>query len=193
MARPLSGLRNRALQVLALYAPGGDTTRVWLHRRRGVTIGDETFIGFDALIDPGFPHRVAIGKRVSIGIRSTIIAHFEYKGVDRLTGEKVTDDVSVRIEDDVFIGPGVIILPDVTIGHGAVVTAGSVVTRSVPPLTMVQGNPAKPIARCGVPLGLHTPLKEFYLNLKPIRGESRGGEGLGGEGAAAAEAAGDGA
>ena len=56
-----------------------------------------------------------------IGIRCTIVAHFEYKGRDRRTGLPVTDEVSVRIEDDVFIGAGAIILEDVTIGHGAVV------------------------------------------------------------------------
>jgi acetyltransferase-like isoleucine patch superfamily enzyme len=76
--------------------------------------------------------------------------------------------VSVRIEDDVFIGPGAIILPNVTIGHGAVVHAGSVVTRSVPPLTMVRGNPAEPVARCGVPLGRSTPLRQFYRQLQPL-------------------------
>jgi acetyltransferase-like isoleucine patch superfamily enzyme len=79
----------------------------------------------------------------------------------------------VRIEDDAFIGPAVVILPDVTIGAGAVVTAGSVVSRSVPPLTMVQGNPAKPVARSSIPLGLHTPLHEYYRQLKPIRATRR--------------------
>jgi acetyltransferase-like isoleucine patch superfamily enzyme len=113
---------------------------------------------------------VVIGKRVAIGIRTTIIAHFEYKGIDRRTGEPFkSDEVSVRIGDDAFIGPAVVILPDVTIGEGAVVTAGSVVSRSVPPLTMVQGNPAKPVARSTIPLGLHTPLHEYYRQLKPIR------------------------
>jgi hypothetical protein len=34
---------------------------------------------------------------------------------------------------------------------------------------MVRGNPAVPIARCGVPLGMHTPLDDFYRQLKPIR------------------------
>ena len=167
--RLLRAFRNRLFQILALYAPGGDTVRVWLHRARGVKIGDGCWVGAGALIDPGFPHRVEIGNRVSLGIRSTIVAHFEYKGRDRKTGQPVTDDVSVRIEDDVFIGAGAIILEDVTIGHGAVVAAGSVVNRSVPPLTMVQGNPAKPIARCGVPLGLHTPFDEFARSLRPIR------------------------
>jgi acetyltransferase-like isoleucine patch superfamily enzyme len=62
-----------------------------------------------------------------------------------------------------------VILPDLTIGYGAVVTAGSVVSRSVPPLTMVQGNPARPIARSAIPLGLQTPLHEYYRQLTPIR------------------------
>jgi acetyltransferase-like isoleucine patch superfamily enzyme len=166
----VSDVRNRVFQVLALYAPGGDTTRAWLHRQRGVEIGEGSWIGLGTIIEPGFPGRVVIGKDVAIGIRVTIIAHFEYKGIDRRTGRAFEpNEISVRIEDDAFIGPTVTILPDVTIGSGAVVTAGSVVTRSVPPLTMVQGNPAKPIARSGIPLGLHTPLHEYYKQLKPIR------------------------
>jgi heptaprenylglycerol acetyltransferase len=172
----LSEVRNRAFQALALHAPGGDSLRPWLHRLRGVEIGEGTWIGLGSMIEPGFPGRVVIGKRVVVGIRTTIIAHFEYKGVDRRTGTPfLRDEISVKIEDDVFIGPSAVILPDVTIGYGAVVTAGSVVTRSVPPLTMVQGNPAKPVAKSTIPLGLHTPLYEYYRNLKPIRvGRSRG-------------------
>jgi acetyltransferase-like isoleucine patch superfamily enzyme len=167
--RHVSGIRNRALQVLALYAPGGDSTRVLLHRLRGVEIGERTWIGSDTLIEPSYPHRVVIGDRVAIGIRVLILAHFAHHGRNRETSEGALDErVSVRIEDDVFIGPGAIIMPNVTIGAGAVITAGSVVTRSVAPLTMVQGNPAKPIARCGVPLGLDTPIKEFYRRLTPI-------------------------
>jgi acetyltransferase-like isoleucine patch superfamily enzyme len=165
----LSGMRNRVLQVVALYAPGGDTTRVVLHRLRGVQIGNQTWIGFDTLIEPSYPHRVVIGNRVAIGIRVLILAHFAHHGRNRETGGGTVDDrVSVRIEDDVFIGPGAVVMPNVTIGAGAVVAAGSVVTRSVAPLTMVQGNPAKPIARCGIPLGLETPIKEFYRRLTPI-------------------------
>jgi acetyltransferase-like isoleucine patch superfamily enzyme len=158
------------LQVLAMYAPGGDSTRVWLHRRRGIEIGEGTWIGLGALIEPGFPRRVVIGKRVAIGIRATILAHFAHKGIDRRTGETFEPHgISVRIEDDVFIGPAALILPDVTIGHGAVVAAGSVVSRHVPPLTLVQGNPARPIAQSTIPLGLHTPLNEYYRRLRPLR------------------------
>src|SRR5260370_15087448 len=72
------------------------------------------------------------------------------------------------MEDDAYIGPAAVILPHVRIGRGAVVTAGSVVTRSVPPMTMVQGNPAKVVARCGIPLTWETPIKKFYSNLRPL-------------------------
>ena len=143
--------------------------RVALHRFRGVEIGEGSWIGFDTLIEPAYPQRVVIGNRVAIGIRVLILAHFAHHGRNRETSDGSLDRrVSVRIEDDVFIGPGAVIMPNVTIGAGAVVTAGSVVTRSVAPLTMVQGNPAKPIARCGIPLGLDTPIKEFYRRLTPI-------------------------
>jgi acetyltransferase-like isoleucine patch superfamily enzyme len=169
----LVGVRNRALQLAALYSPGGDTIRPMLHRRRGVKIGRRTWVGFDTLIEPSYPHRVEIGERVAIGIRVLILAHFAHLGRNRESASGELDErVSVRIEDDVFIGPGAIIMPNVTIGHGAVVTSGSVVTRSVAPLTMVQGNPAQPIARCGVPLGLDTPVKEFYARLTPIESTS---------------------
>jgi acetyltransferase-like isoleucine patch superfamily enzyme len=169
----LAGVRNRVLQLAALYSPGGDTIRPMLHRRRGVKIGRRTWVGFDTLIEPSYPHRVEIGERVAIGIRVLILAHFAHLGRNRESASGELDErVSVRIEDDVFIGPGAIIMPNVTIGHGAVVTSGSVVTRSVAPLTMVQGNPAQPIARCGVPLGLDTPVKEFYARLTPIESTS---------------------
>jgi len=165
---PLSGMFRRLLQILARFAPGATTLRVRLHRMRGVRIGREVFIGTDVLIETSRPHLVSIGNGVAIGIRTIIIAHF--RGSTKADREQAGDHKSIRIEDDAFIGPGAIILPNVTIGHGAVVTAGSVVTHSVPPLTMVRGNPAEPVARCGIPLGIKTPLKEFYRRLKPIRG-----------------------
>lgn len=157
--RPLSGLRNRLLQILALYAPGGDSVRAQLHRWRGVSVGEGAFIGTNTIIETSFPQLVSIGRRVDVGMRVTIIAH--------QVGE--ADRKGVKIGDDAFIGPCSLILPNVTIGAGAVVSAGSVVTRSVPPLTMVQGNPAKPVARCEVPLTRDVSLRDFYRQLRPIR------------------------
>jgi heptaprenylglycerol acetyltransferase len=156
----LGGARKRALALLALYGPGAHTLRVRLHRLRGVTIGEGVFIGTDVLIETSHPEMVSIGNGVDIGARTMIVAHQQ--------GETQRDGISVRIEDDAFIGPGAILLPHVTIGRGAVVNAGSVVTKSVPPLTMVRGNPAEPVARCGVALGRSTPLRDFYRQLQPL-------------------------
>jgi acetyltransferase-like isoleucine patch superfamily enzyme len=161
------GAAKRVMQLVALYAPGAETLRVRLHRLRGATIGDDVFIGTDVLLETSWPEMVAIGDHVDIGARTTVIAHQQ--------GEDDRSSISVRIEDDVFIGPGCLILPHVTIGKGAVVSAGSVVTRSVPPLTLVRGNPAEPVARCGVPLGRSTPLREFYAHLSPIRRGAKNG------------------
>ena len=143
--------------------------RVRLHRWRGVTIGTGVFIGTDALIETSRPELVSIGDRATIGIRATIIAHFR-GGTPAERGEQ---RFSVRIGDDAFIGPGAIILPGVTIGAGAVVAAGSVVTTSVAELTMVQGNPARPVAQCGIHLGMNTRLDDFYAQLRPIRTSTR--------------------
>ena len=54
------------------------------------------------------------------------------------------------------------------IGQGAVVTAGSVVTQSVPPMTVVQGNPAKAIATVGLPLKMNVSVRQFSKRLKPL-------------------------
>ena len=151
----LSGLKNRLLQQLAMSVPGGSNVRIALHRLRGVNIGKDVWIGHEVLIETAYPGLVTIGDRVVIGIRSTIVAHFqEVRGV--------------RIEDDVYIGACAVILPGITIGQGAVVSAASVVTASVPPMTLVQGNPARRVARCGIPLGLKTSRAEFVKRLKKL-------------------------
>lgn len=151
----LRGLKNRLLQHLARILPGAETLRVRLHRARGVRIGKKVWIGYDVILDTSRPYLITIEDGASLGIRVTVIAHFR-------------ESQGVRIERDAFVGPGVIILPNVVIGQGAVVTAGSVVTKSVPPMTVVQGNPAVPVARCGIPLGLGITLKQFSRRLKPL-------------------------
>lgn len=151
----LRGLKNRVLQHLARIMPGAQTLRVSLHRARGVHIGRGVWIGYDVILDTSRPHLITIEDGSSIGMRVTVIAHFR-------------ETQGVKIERDAFVGPGVIILPNVVVGQGAVVTAGSVVTQSVPPMTVVQGNPAVPVARCGIPLGKDVSVKEFSRRLKPL-------------------------
>lgn len=160
--RLLRGTKNRILQLLARFGPGGNTLRTTFHRWRGVKIAQGVWIGYDVVIETAHPQLVSIGEFSMVNMRATIIGHFKNE-IDVGKG-----DASVRIGNDVFIGAGVIVLPNVTIGDGAVVTAGSVVTQSVPPFTLVQGNPAEPIARCGVPLTRETTMKEFTRNLLPL-------------------------
>jgi serine acetyltransferase len=158
---PLRGLLNRFLQVFTLLLPGGQSLRVLLHRARGVHIGRNVWISYNVILETAYPELITIDDDSCIGIGVIVIAHF--KETRR----------GVRIGKRVFVGPGAIILPDAEIGDGAVVTAGSVVTSSVPPMTVVQGNPAAPVAKCGVPLWPETPLKEFSKRLKPVSGARR--------------------
>jgi len=149
------GMRNRVLQELAKVAPGARTWRVALHRARGVRIGQGVWIGYGVVLETSSPSLITIEDGASIGIRATIIAHFR-------------ESSGVVIERGSFIGPGVLVMPNVVVGEGAVVTAGSVVTRSIPPMTLAQGNPAVPVAACGVPLSPEISLKEFSRRLKPL-------------------------
>jgi serine acetyltransferase len=146
----------RILQMFAMILPGGQNLRVSMHRARGVRIGRDVWISSNVVLETEFPQLITIDDSVFIGIGVIVIAHFK------------ESRRGVRIGKQAFIGPGVIILPNVEIGEGAVVTAGSVVTSSVPAMTVVQGNPAVPVAKCGVPLMPDTPLMEFSIRLKPL-------------------------
>src|SRR5437762_7000796 len=93
--RLLPGLKNRILQIFARVAPGATTLRVRLNRWRGVNIGKDVWIGYDAIIETSCPHLVTIRDRAAIGMRATIIAHNrELRGV--------------VIEEDAVLGAGVI-------------------------------------------------------------------------------------
>ena len=158
--RFLRGFANRILQHLARVLPGAQTLRVALHRARGVKIGKNVWIGYDVILDTSRPFLITLEDGCVLSMRVTVVAHFR-------------GSTGVKIERDAFIGPGAIVLPNVVVGHGSVVTAGSVVTRSVSPMTVVQGNPAVPVARCEVPLGPDISLKDFSSRLRPLASSLR--------------------
>ena len=158
----LLGPLNRILQMAARVAPG--VLRSTLHRWRGVRMGTDVIIGYDTVLETSYPWLVSIGSRSSIGMRVTIIGHF--LGMEAET--KNQKGVTVEIGEDVWIGPCSVILPNVVIGNGSVVAAGSVVSRSVPPHTMVQGNPAVAVARCPIPIHPGMDFDEFVKNLRPL-------------------------
>lgn len=156
---PLRGLANRILQQMARMLPGAQSIRVVLHRARGVKIGKHVWIGYDVVLDTSRPFLITLEDGCALSMRVTVLAHFR-------------ESTGVRVERDAFVGAGALILPNVVIGRGAVVAAGSVVTRSVPPGVMVQGNPAVPVAKCGIALGPKTTLKEFTRGLRPVSSRS---------------------
>ncbi|HEY9604712.1 MAG TPA: acyltransferase [Allocoleopsis sp.] len=86
---------------------------------------------------------ITIGENVSISAEVQILtADHDLKSSDFQTRIR-----PVTIEDYVFIGTRAMILPGVTLGKGAAVAAGAVVTKSVSPFTIVAGVPAKPIGK----------------------------------------------
>lgn len=159
--------KTRSLQHLARFMPGATTFRIWCHQARGIKMGRDVWLGYDLILETEYPERIAFGNNVEINMRTTMIAHFH--GIPIQSKGPGEEHISIKLEDDVFIGPGVIILPNVVIGRGSAVAAGSVVTKNVPPMTLVQGNPAVPVARCGIPLAGPGEYKEFLKKLKPYK------------------------
>ena len=144
--------------------PGGDSLRPLLHRWRGVKIGENVWISQFVYIDELHPDAVTIGNNSSIGLRVSIITHM-YWGPKRDTGHIGP----VVIEDDVFIGPHSVILPNVRIGKGSVIKAGTTVSRNVPPGVLWGPPEAAPLARVTVPLSRDHDYEAFVLGLRPVR------------------------
>ena len=107
-----------------------------------VMIGDHTRIGLhNTIIGP-----VEIGTHVNLaqGITVTALNH-NFGDTEKRIDEQGVSTNPVTIEDDVWIGANAVILPGVTIGNHCVVAAGAVVTKDVPPHSLVAGVPAKVI------------------------------------------------
>ena len=107
-----------------------------------VIIGDHTRIGLhNTIIGP-----VRIGNHVNFaqGITITALNH-NFEDSEKRIDEQGISTSQVVIEDDIWIGANAVVLPGVTIGHHSVVAAGAVVTKDVPPHSLVAGVPAKVI------------------------------------------------
>ena len=105
-----------------------------------VTIGNHTRIGIHCtVIGP-----VCIGNNVNLAQGITVSAlNHNFEDTTRRIDEQGISTKPVVIGDDVWIGANAVILPGVTIGHHVVVAAGAVVTKDVPPHSIVAGVPAK--------------------------------------------------
>lgn len=116
-----------------------------------ITIGDNSGIGVNAYITGiGSGGELAIGNDVMMGPEVVIftVSHC-YKDTTIPMNRQGFYSAKVVIEDDVWIGYRSIILTDITIGKGSVIGAGSVITKDVPPYTVVGGAPARVIKKRG--------------------------------------------
>lgn len=113
----------------------------------GLKVGDRSQLGQNAKIDPA----VTIGKDVLMGPDVIILTtrHAFEDPNTPINQQGVLPIAPVTISDDVWIGARVIILPGIEIGRGAIIGAGSVVTKNVSPGAIVGGNPAKTIRKRG--------------------------------------------
>ncbi|SDM67875.1 maltose O-acetyltransferase [Siphonobacter aquaeclarae] len=124
--------------------------------RDQITIGNNCMINPDCLLD-GRHGKLILGNNVDIA-RGTWIFTLEHDPHDDYHGIKKGD---VIIEDHVWVASRVIILPGVTIGRGAVIASGAIVTKDVPAMSIAGGIPAKVI-------GTRKSNLKYTINYKPL-------------------------
>lgn len=159
----LKKIISSILHTIAFVSPFGSSFRPKLHKWRGVKIGKNVWISKYVHIDDNHPECVFIGDNSTIGLRTTIFAH-TYFGRPRKTNPD-----KVVIGKNVYIGPHCLILPNVTIGDGAVIKGGTVVSRNIPAGTMWGIPTAEMIAHVTVPLTTENTYDEFVKGLRPLR------------------------
>jgi len=124
--------------------------------RGRVRIGRRSTLQMDCLIVGAGMDDLTIGDNVAIAYRSNLVMGSH--DIFSPTFAGITGPIT--IEDHVFVGTGASILLGVTLGEGCVVTAGSVVTKSVPPFSVVRGNPAQVVGKR--PRELHYSAEHFW-------------------------------
>ena len=138
--------KNKCLHSYGISFPYSKV-RVWALRKLGYKGGENVYFPADLTITTNYVyHRgtLEIGDRVAIGPNCTLVvaSHGDYSKVSSMISPK---EDFIKILPDAWLGAGVIVLPGVTIGEGAVIGAGSVVTKDVPPFSISVGNPARVI------------------------------------------------
>lgn len=128
-------MKNFVVIQIARYTPSFKVKN-WLYRTfLRMEVGPQTAFALMVFPDVMFPERIRVGKNTIIGFNSTILAH-EYLIDEYRIGDVV-------IGDEVMIGANSTILPGVTIGDGAVVSAATLVNRDIPAGAFAGGNPVR--------------------------------------------------
>lgn len=117
-----------------------------IQEKFAIVIGDEVFVNSGCCFDLSAP--IMIGNRVQLAYQVTLVTGGHEIGPhESRAGAHCPQPI--HIQDGAWIGARATILPGVTIGAGAVVAAGALVTKDVPADTLVAGVPAKPIRVLG--------------------------------------------
>ncbi|AOZ89196.1 acetyltransferase [Bacillus xiamenensis] len=133
----LKVIKNFIFIQMARYTPFMGMKN-WIYRTfLRMKVGDDTAFALMVMVDLMFPEKITVGRNSVIGYNTTILAH-EYLIKEYRLGE-------VYIGDEVLIGANSTILPGVTIGDGAIVSAGTLVHQDVPAGSFVGGNPMRMI------------------------------------------------
>lgn len=131
------------LNLISRLCPFGT---VFFQRLRGVKIGSRCIIPKEVFIDDMDPHMVEIGNDVVMAPGVRIFAHVHYgRRLYEYMGGRVVD--KVKICDGAYLGGNVVVLKGVTIGECAVIGAGSVVTKDIPPFSLAVGIPARSVRK----------------------------------------------
>lgn len=116
-------------------------------RRCGYKVGENLYYANNVVIATIMGDErcmLEIGDRVAIGNNSAFVLASDATW-SKLSNVYLPIRTKIIVEDDVWIGIGVVILPGVKIGKCSIVGAGSIVTKDVPPYSVVVGNPARVI------------------------------------------------
>lgn len=141
-------VKNKVLSIYARYLFGNKVYafgKFKVGNYKNIKMGNNSRINYGVYIQGRY--KVDIGENVVLSARCMIFD----SGLD--IGKMFSNDSLphiesfVKIEDNVWVGAGAIILPGVTIGHHSVIAAGSIITKDVPPGSLYAGNPGRLIKK----------------------------------------------
>lgn len=145
----LQGLIVQKQRWIGSFHPNSKI-RAEAFRASGVDVGADVFISIGMVILDGYEKLVKIGARAAFGNYVSIVAASAPN--DSLLNQipdalRCIKTLPIAIGDDVWVGSGAVILPGVTIGEKSIIGAGCVVTKDIPPYSVVSGVPGKVVRK----------------------------------------------